>query len=316
MLYTKESFKNKLQEKMPESNFELLEFTGIKNKCSFKCLECGNILNYSEADKILDRGRRNLKNVCRICEDTAQKKPRDKFLKELNTVLPNLTIYPIEEIKRIRDKISWICKNCNKTFERAPVNVLRKNQNKCPWCESRFAKYNINILEEKRKKIKGNDFTLLSKEYNPKERKILIKCNHCNLIFKTSINSFIINNNGCPKCKSSHGEKRVRDYLTTRNFIFEEQKTFPGLNNKKFDFYLELNNKKFAIEYNGKQHYEAIEYLGGEKAFERQKERDLEKKKFCEENNIELIIIPYNNESIIETEFLAQRLRGIKLTED
>ncbi len=80
--------------------------------------------------------------------------------------------------------------------------------------------------------------------------------------------------------------------------------------------FLQCTARQTNVEYQGQQHYEPIEYFGGEKAFERQKERDLEKKKFCEENNIELIIIPYNNESIIETEFLAQRLRGIKLTED
>ena len=316
MRYTKESFKNKLMEKLPKSNFELLDFTGIKNKCSFKCLNCGNILEYKEADKLLDRARRGLENICKICENTSQKEPRDNFFKQLDSLLPLLTIQPIEEMKWVREKVSWKCNKCNKIFKRAPVNVLRKNQTKCPWCESHFSKYNINILEEKIKDLKGNNFTLISDNYNGKERKILIKCNNCNLIFETSINSFIINDTGCPKCKSSHGEKKIRDYLNLRDFSFEEQKTFQGLNNKKFDFYLELNNKKFAIEYNGKQHYEAIEYFGGEEAFKKQKERDSDKKQFCQKNNIELIIIPYNDESMIETELLAQRLRGIKLTED
>ena len=54
-----------------------------------------------------------------------------------------------------------------------------------------------------------------------------------------------------------------------------------------------------------------------EKKLLKNKKKEIQiRSNFVKKNNIELIIIPYNDESIIETELLAQRLRGIKLTED
>jgi hypothetical protein len=45
---------------------------------------------------------------------------------------------------------------------------------------------------------------------------------------------------------------------------------------------------------NGLQHYKAIEFFGGEEKFIEQSKRDLALKNYCEENNIFLYIIKYN----------------------
>ena len=57
-----------------------------------------------------------------------------------------------------------------------------------------------------------------------------------------------------------------------------------------FDFYLPRQN--ICIEYDGKQHFEPF-YLWGEKAFEITKRTDKIKNKYCEDNNIKLLRIPY-----------------------
>lgn len=57
--------------------------------------------------------------------------------------------------------------------------------------------------------------------------------------------------------------------------------------------YEKLQNKKFAIEYNGRQHFEPITFFGGEEEFKTQQERDKRKEKYCEDNNIDLLVIPY-----------------------
>ena len=51
--------------------------------------------------------------------------------------------------------------------------------------------------------------------------------------------------------------------------------------------------KNIAIEYQGRQHFEPIEYFGGEESFLRQKERDEIKVKLSKENKIKLITINY-----------------------
>jgi len=50
-----------------------------------------------------------------------------------------------------------------------------------------------------------------------------------------------------------------------------------------------LPTYKIALEYQGKQHFEPVEYFGGEKAYEKQLKRDRRKKMLCTKNGITLI---------------------------
>lgn len=105
----------------------------------------------------------------------------------------------------------------------------------------------------------------------------------------------ILQGQGCPKCNASKGEKIIANWLNKNNISYEQQKTFNGCRNKlplPFDFYLPEYN--VCIEYNGKQHYEPIDYFGGQKAFEGVVMRDKIKENYCNENNIYLIKIAYN----------------------
>ena len=58
----------------------------------------------------------------------------------------------------------------------------------------------------------------------------------------------------------------------------------------------------YLIEYDGKQHFEPIEFYGGEKHFEEIKIRDSIKNQYCFENNIKLLRLKYDlsNEEIKE----------------
>ena len=71
-----------------------------------------------------------------------------------------------------------------------------------------------------------------------------------------------------------------------------------------FDFY--VLSKNIAIEYDGRQHYEIIEWFGGFDSFIEGKIRDTIKTIYCKENNIKLIRIPYwdfdNIEEILDRE--------------
>ena len=73
----------------------------------------------------------------------------------------------------------------------------------------------------------------------------------------------------------------------------------------RLDFYIEDIN--LAIEYDGQQHYKPIEKFGGQEEFEKTIYRDKLKDKYCNDNNIQLIRIPYydfnNIESILDNLF-------------
>jgi hypothetical protein len=83
--------------------------------------------------------------------------------------------------------------------------------------------------------------------------------------------------------------------LELNNISFERQKKFDLCRYKNklpFDFY--LTELGICIEYNGIQHYEAIEHFGGENKLKQRKINDKIKKEYCVDNNIPLIIIKYN----------------------
>lgn len=104
----------------------------------------------------------------------------------------------------------------------------------------------------------------------------------------------ILRGSGCPKCNESHGEKEISKWLDKHNISYQRQKTFDDCKDKiklRFDFY--LHNYNILVEYNGIQHYEPIEYFGGQNSFENQILRDNIKKEYCQKNNIILFEIPY-----------------------
>ena len=70
-----------------------------------------------------------------------------------------------------------------------------------------------------------------------------------------------------------------------------------------FDFYLPIEN--ILIEYDGKQHYEPVNFRGcsdeqAQKTYLDSKQNDKLKNKYCVDNNIQLIRIPYIIKNIEE----------------
>lgn len=59
-----------------------------------------------------------------------------------------------------------------------------------------------------------------------------------------------------------------------------------------FDFYLPTHN--LCIEYDGLQHFEAVEFWGGSENLKYIQKHDQIKNNFCKINNIKLIRIKYN----------------------
>lgn len=107
----------------------------------------------------------------------------------------------------------------------------------------------------------------------------------------------------CKNCnpRKSIGERKIQNYLLSNKIKFETQKKYRDCKNYHslpFDFY--LPEHKILIEFDGKQHYEPVEYLGGVTQFFRTVKNDQIKNSYCEKNNISFLRIPYYDLDKIE----------------
>ena len=99
---------------------------------------------------------------------------------------------------------------------------------------------------------------------------------------------------GCPQCNESHGEKQIRQWLDNHYIKYITQKTFDDCKNRRvlpFDFY--ISDYNLCIEYDGEQHYRPVDFFGGDERFQQCQYHDTIKTKYCKDNNIHLLRIPY-----------------------
>lgn len=147
-------------------------------------------------------------------------------------------------------------------------------------------------------------------KYGEKGSYVVWKCQCLNPIHKeevfceaTTVQITHKYKNSCG-CIKSIGEARIIELLSNSNIFFEKEKTFQNCKNingnfYRFDFYV---NNKYLIEYDGIQHFSESHGWNDIKALEKTKNNDELKNKWCKENNIPLIRIPYThlNELCIE----------------
>jgi hypothetical protein len=101
----------------------------------------------------------------------------------------------------------------------------------------------------------------------------------------------------------SKGEIMVKNILDKLHIDYDHEKKFEDMIYKghlRFDFYFEYNKRKYAIEFDGIQHFRAVDFFGGEKALIKTQKRDKVKNKYCEKNDI--IMIRIRELSTIEAE--------------
>ena len=98
----------------------------------------------------------------------------------------------------------------------------------------------------------------------------------------------------------SYNEQKILQLLKNTNIHGRVQAKFEKCKDKlplPFDFIIE---NKYIIEYDGQQHFSSIASWGGDKQLSLTRAHDLIKNKFCFDNNIPLIRIPYNVEYTFE----------------
>ena len=133
--------------------------------------------------------------------------------------------------------------------------------------------------------VHGDKYDYSKVEYVNSKTKVCITCPKHGEFWQTP--DVHLQGKGCPKCNSSHMESEIRNILQENKINFVEQKKFDWLRRQSLDFYLPDYN--IAIECQGIQHFEVVDYFGGEESLTEVNKRDQNKKQLCEKHNIKIL---------------------------
>lgn len=238
-------------------------------------------------------------------------------LEELNKrKKPIFYQFSIEEIKNIllhsksykevsqkfgyKDNNGIISKNIDNIAKKINIKLPFKRKKDCEKLEltgQTFGELTVIKKDEKRTQQSGHSYWF-------------VKCS-CGKIKEKSVLASNLKSGKIQSCGHlrgehfkgpSKGETLIENFFINNNLkYFKEYKIelFDETTNKElqlwFDFQvITKNNDIYYIEFNGEQHYKPVEFFGGEEKFKRQKHYDQLKIEYCKKNNINLIIIPYN----------------------
>lgn len=240
---------------------------------------------------------------CGRCADDKMKEKyqniRMEKLKELSDKFPNLDFsksYPTKQ----NAKMLVTCKK-HGDFYTTLSSLLHKSKYGCPKCANEASSLKQRNTKEKfieeSNKVHNYKYNYDKVEYKNLRSKIIITCPiHGDFIQQAGNH---ISGEGCPFCKGSKGEGRIKEYLEYNNYNFQAQIKFNTKNEYGHDFIADFvvnyNNYKIIIEYNGKQHYQAVSWFGGNEKFQIQTERDEIVRQFVLDHseNYKLLEIPY-----------------------
>ncbi len=206
-----------------------------------------------------------------------------------------------------KNKIEIICKEHGPFLQRVSDHRTGKGCPKCGLLKSRNTGMKSSMLVKENLiedfiKVHNDRYNYSKVIYTTKKSKVEIICKEHGIFLQTP--SSHKRGSGCPKCKISKGEQVIMNFLDTNNIKYETQYKFEDclsqtLQKKlSFDFY--LVDKNICIEYDGIQHFKPIEKWGGLDRFEKQTFNDKIKNKYCEDNEIKLLRIPYTSFDNIE----------------
>lgn len=215
----------------------------------------------------------------------------------------------------LRNKAYWLCKcECGTMKSVSGTSLLNGTSKSCGCL--RKEQTSKRRLKDLTNKTFGK-LTVIERDFSKKGHFVywLCKCECGNIV---SVRGNDLKNgktNSCG-CLISLGELKIEELLKKMNIDYEKQYTFPELKGEntygrllRFDFAIFKNNTLFCLlEYQGELHYNSYEYFGGEEKFLKQKNYDNKKRKFCKNNNIKLIEIPFWDFENLSIEYLNKKI--------
>lgn len=206
---------------------------------------------------------------------------------------------PIDEYFSPGTAVCYYCRNEDRSEDR--VNNQKENPEKFNeanriWQQNNPDKVKVAHFNGNSTLCQRPTITVVSEYAGELMSEVLIKCDGCGEEWTQTLDVNIRCPEGCHDDTISHGANKIDEYLTNAGEDFAKEKRFPDCKSVyplPFDFAVYVNGSIALIEYDGRQHFEPIEFYGGEERLKGTQERDEIKNAYCRENNIPLLRIPY-----------------------
>lgn len=255
-----------------------------------ECDNCGKEkeMKYNDYVKVFNKKQKYYCSDCRI--ESIKQGFQDKYgvdncfqSEEIKSKIRKTTFekYGVEHHLQNKDILEKLKKTNQRLYGVDFIPLLKKHttENYIKLCE----------------KIHNNLYSYENANYTGMEQKIEINCKKHGTFWQRAVDHY--RGLGCPKCKTSKGENFIIEYLNEHNITYQFQKTFEGCKYKNklpFDFYIPSMN--LCIEYDGFQHFEAVESWGGEDELKLRRKKDRIKNNFCKKNGILLKRIKFSDD--------------------
>jgi hypothetical protein len=271
------------------------EYAGNKRHILLRHNTCGT--EYQVTPNSFLRGCR-----CKKCTVPNYDRDTEQYIKEVYEQTKG-EYEVLGEYVNYNTKIHMKHVKCGAEWEVTPKRFLGK-KTRCPHC-AKFTKVksHSDFLNEIFSLV-GDEYTVLS-EYERSNKRILLRHNDCGHEYMVTPNTFL-NGCRCPECISPRNSKyaqKITNILDTNNIIYKKEYWFEDCRNVLFLYFdfgiIDMNgNLLCLLEVDGQQHFEPVRFYGesiemATENFYETIKRDNIKNKYCKDNNIKLIRIPY-----------------------
>lgn len=269
----------------------MINYNNRVDKSIYVCKKCS--MTKVSMDSKQQRAKKKFDEIRKICEENDYELLSDE-----------------SEYVNVNTVIKFICKKHGMQSVKIQNFLNNRKCAKCSMEEMGIKKmhtqeYIKSVIES----FNGNIWLNPNEYMGTTVKNLRIQCGLCGQVFVTSFNSYSTEKTAQRKCfscscRESKGEVLIRKFLEENNIIFEREKSFSDCKDilpLPFDFYLPEYN--LLIEFDGQHHYENRGFGNLEKT----QMHDKIKNKYCEDNNINLLRIPYWEGSKIN-EILTKQL--------
>ena len=307
----------KIKEVNPD--IELLEpYDNMLQRISCRCKKHNYISTKSVQEILMGRG-------CKYCG--TEKLSEQHFLTDeevQNRVFGKHPHIKLIKYCGINNKDSeWLCTKHNKIFSKTLSAMLKADETGCDECYKEHMQnlFGYSTEEFTNRLSEVHPELEVVSEYKTFVDPIIIYCTKHNFTFQTTPANILKRISCCPKSFQTYKEETMCTLIESWGYDIERQYAIDGCSDKKalkFDcFLLDFNT---AVEYDGENHFYPVKFgtqslEDAVNKHEYTKRHDEIKNKFCEENNINLIRVPYYEFENME-HYLFEQFLNLNIIED